>query len=98
MTIKRLKYSIVLLLVFVLVYPFIWYNSYNKRLTAAGYVKGYNGETPPNDPWGTPYHVFRVEEEGMLTVIITCAGPDHKLGTRDDIRGGYRKTVSIEVK
>jgi type II secretory pathway pseudopilin PulG len=40
-----------------------------------------DGESNPNDPWGTPYVIICAEDD----VVVISAGPDKKTGTADDI-------------
>jgi len=96
---KAVSLSIVLvLLVFCVSCTMVWSHSYNKRKTAAEYIHNYCGQDHAIDPWGTSYRVTKDSDEGVLTVTITSAGPDGHFDTKDDIRGGYRKSVSIEIK
>jgi hypothetical protein len=86
---------IIAVLAFSVLYPVhLSYNNHRLRV-AKDYVKRYYGQEPKKDPWGTYYRVVKTNEEGKLTVIITSAGPDRELDTKDDIRGGYRKSVEV---
>jgi hypothetical protein len=90
--------AIIILTAFVVTYPVIWYKSVVKRDIAERYIKTYRGQEPDKDPWGSDYRVRKISEEGLLRVTITSAGPDGDFDTRDDLRGGYVKSVSVEVR
>lgn len=91
---------IVVLLVFVVSYPFFWWKNYEvRRLKAARqFIKTYYGQKPPKaDPWGTPYQVTKTEIPNGIVVIVSSAGPDRKFGTQDDLNGGYKRSLIAET-
>ena len=89
--------AVTILFGFVVVYPFVWYNTVVKVDIAERYIKNYRGQEPGDDPWGTPYRVRKISTEGVLNVSITSAGRDKKCGTEDDLRGGYVKSITVEI-
>ena len=85
-------------LVTVVAGPFVWHRSIANIKDAQEYNMHYRGQDPDIDPWGNEYRVRKYHDEGMLKVVITSAGPDGQFGTRDDMRGGYVKSVTVEIK
>ena len=88
---------IVLLVMFVCLYPFIWWKKMQTR-KAEQFIENYRGQEVGRDPWGTPYLVTKDDTEQGLVVNIISAGRDKNFGTEDDIKGGYRKSISVTTK
>ena len=81
----------------ILILFLIWDVENAKHERAVQYVNTHRGQRTENDPWGNLYKVDKEQGEGFLQVTIKSAGKDGKLGTKDDIVGGYRQTISIEI-
>jgi hypothetical protein len=94
------KVAIVVLFVFVVVYPLYWWSGLDERneRRAKHYIMNYRGHKVIDDPWGVPYQVTRVELADGIVVMITSAGRDKQFDTDDDIKGGYRRTLSVTVR
>lgn len=45
-------------------------------------------DSPPQDPWGTPWHIECEEER----ITVSSNGPDRQNGTADDIRVPPKRT------
>jgi hypothetical protein len=99
---RRAKEMVGCLLLLVMVFSVVYVSSCEGLDKARGseakkYIGQYRGQDPGNDPWGNGYRVNKYHDEGILKVVITSAGKDGKFGTPDDIRGGYYKSVQVEV-
>jgi len=89
-----------ILFVFCLVYPFMWWGKIQERKVAIAkkYIANYHGGNTKRDPWGQYYRATKVELADGIIVTIRSAGPDEKFDTEDDIVGGYKRSITVEMR